>query len=99
MTYVSDGEFVADGWYGNVDAYCDYGSDFDDDDKTMIMVMAVTTMTMIMGAVIKMITILSLNEDDYGDCNDDDDDDDDDDDHNDNDDDDDDDDDEKRRLR
>ena len=45
----------------------------------MIMVMAVTTMTMIMGAVIKMITILSLNDDDYGDRNDDDDDDDDDD--------------------
>ena len=79
MTYVSDGEFVGDDWYGNVDAYCDYGSDFDDDDKTMIMVMAVTTMTMIMEAVIKMITILSLNNDEYGDRNDDDDDDDDDD--------------------
>ena len=79
MTYVSDGEFVGDDWYGNVDAYCDYGSDFDDDDnKTMIMVMAVTTMTMIMGAVIKMITILSFNDDEYGDPNDDDDDDDDD---------------------
>ena len=78
MTYVSDGEFVGDGWYGSVDAYCDYGSDFDDDDKTMIMVMAVTTMTMIMGAVIKMITILSFNDDEYGDRNDEDDDDDDD---------------------
>ena len=51
-------------------------------------------MTMIMGAVIKMITILSFNDDEYGDRNDDDD-------HNDNDDDDDDDDDddENRRLR
>ena len=97
MTYVSDGEFVGDGWYGNVDAYCDHGSDFDDDDKAMIMVMAVTTMTMIMGAVIKMITILSFNDDDYGDRIDDDDDDDDD--GYDDDDDDDDDDDENRRLR
>ena len=36
---MSDGEFVGDGWYGNVDAYFDYGSDVDDDDsKTMIMV-------------------------------------------------------------
>ena len=58
-----------------MDAYCDYGSDFDDDDKTMIVVMAVTTKTMIMGAVIKMITILSFNDDEYGDRNDEDDDD------------------------
>ena len=58
-----------------MDAYCDCGIDFDDDDKTMIMVMEVTTMTKIMGAVIKMITILSFNDDEYGDRNDEDDDD------------------------
>ena len=44
MTYESDGGFVGDGWYGNVDAYSDCGIDFDGN-ETMIVVMEVTTMT------------------------------------------------------